>query len=146
VALADAFEGSAFPAVAVLFLSYGLAIAPFTYLLSFCFASHSTAQNVVLLVNFITGLVLMIASLVMSLIPATIDLAATLAYVFRLFPGFCLGNGLLNLTINASKKTFGDGVVIKAESPFAWDVVRGEDNGLCCGCRSAAAVAAGWQE
>jgi len=122
----DAFEeGEAFGAVALLFACYGLAVTPFTYLLSFFFTSHSTAQNVVLLVNFITGLVLMIASLVMSLIPSTMDVNMKLENVYRLFPGFCLGNGLLHLTINSSKKTFGDGEIIKAESSFAWDVIGG---------------------
>ena len=46
-----------------------------------------------------------------------------LEYLYRIFPGFCLGNGLLNLTINKSKKQFGDGVIIKGENSFAWDVV-----------------------
>ena len=120
----DAFnKGTAFVAVAVLFMCYGLAIIPFTYLTSFFFESHSTAQNVVLLINFITGLVLTIAAFVMSVIESTYKVNRVLEYVYRIFPGFCLGNGLLNLTINASKKTFGDGVLIKAENPFAWDVI-----------------------
>jgi len=128
----DAFEqGESFAAVAVLFAAYGLAVTPFTYLLSFLFVSHSTAQNVVLLVNFITGLVLMIASLVMTLIPKTTELNDKLEYLYRIFPGFCLGNGLLNLTINSSKKTFGDGVMIKAESSFAWDVIGANVFYLC---------------
>ncbi|KAH9254619.1 hypothetical protein BASA81_007376 [Batrachochytrium salamandrivorans] len=109
-------------AVVVLFGCYGLAIIPFTYLSSFYFHSHSTAQNVVLLLNFITGMVLTITSFVLSLIPATVEVNEWLAYVFRMFPGFCLGNGLFNLTVNESLKTFGDGVLIKAKSSLDWEV------------------------
>lgn len=109
-------------AVVVLFGCYGLAIIPFTYLSSFYFHSHSTAQNVVLLLNFITGMVLTITSFVLSLIPATVEVNKWLAYVFRMFPGFCLGNGLFNLTVNESLKTFGDGVLIKARSSMDWQV------------------------
>ena len=51
--------------------------------------------NVILLVNMLTGLCLMMTSFVMSLIESTQDLNKTLKYVYRLFPGFCLGDGLL---------------------------------------------------
>ena len=84
--------------VALLLFFYGLAVAPFTYMLSFLFKSHSTAQNAVLLLNFISGLILMIASFVMQYIESTTAINAKLVYVYRLFPGFCLGNGLLMLT------------------------------------------------
>ncbi len=93
-----AFKGENLFAVSTLFLLYGIAIMPFTYLISFCFHSHSTAQNVVLLLNFITGLILLIVSVVMSAIESTMHVNHTLGYFYRLFPGFCLGNGLLGLT------------------------------------------------
>lgn len=117
----SAFEGENFGAVAVLFFLYGLAVMPFTYVVSFMFASHSTAQNVVLLLNFITGLVLLIASFVMSFIDSTRDVNRVLKYIFRMFPGFCLGNGLLGLTVSHSEKEFLPSDFAKS-SPFDWDV------------------------
>ena len=53
----DSFQGENLLPVCLLFLGYGFAAIPFTYCLSFLFTSHSTAQNIVLLINFLTGLV-----------------------------------------------------------------------------------------
>jgi len=56
-------EGSGGGAVFTLLLLFGPSTAAMTYLLSFLFVSHSTAQVVVMFFNFITGLCLMIVSL-----------------------------------------------------------------------------------
>ena len=56
-------EGSGAAAIVSLFLLFGPSTAAMTYLLSFLFVSHSTAQVVVMFFNFITGLCLMIVSL-----------------------------------------------------------------------------------
>ncbi|CAK9108749.1 ABC transporter A family member 1 (ABC transporter ABCA.1) (AtABCA1) (ABC one homolog protein 1) (AtAOH1) [Durusdinium trenchii] len=120
----SAFEGENFVAVVLLFLLYGVSVIPFTYCLSFLFDSHSTAQNLVLLLNFITGLVLIIASFVMSVIESTMHVNRILKYVYRLFPGYCLGNGLLGLTVNHSLKEFLPEDF--SRSPFDWDVVGAE--------------------
>lgn len=79
----------------LMFLEYGLAIASSTYCLTFFFSDHTMAQvwdgfnlislldelknliyslfsqNVVLLVHFFTGLVLMVISFIMGVIPST---------------------------------------------------------------------------
>lgn len=55
--------GTASGAVIGLFILFGPASAALTYLLSFLFVSHSTAQVAVMFFNFITGLCLMIVSL-----------------------------------------------------------------------------------
>ena len=49
----------------------------------------------------------MIASFVMRVLESTRELNKSLLFVYRLFPGFCLGNGLLELTIQTSIKSFG---------------------------------------
>ncbi|VFQ98820.1 unnamed protein product [Cuscuta campestris] len=75
----DQFVGkdSLFP-TALMFLEYGLAIASSTYCLTFFFSEHSMAQNVVLLVHFFTGLILMIVSFIMGLIESTVHLNSLL--------------------------------------------------------------------
>ena len=50
-------QGGAFWASFVVFAGYGLAIAPFSYLMSFLFSRHSTAQVLCLVINFISGLI-----------------------------------------------------------------------------------------
>jgi ATP-binding cassette subfamily A (ABC1) protein 3 len=91
-------KGSAASAVFALFLLYGSATAALTYLLSFLFVSHSSAQNVIMFFNFITGLCLMVISFVLSTIPSTAELDLSLRYFFRIFPSFCLGDGILQLS------------------------------------------------
>jgi ABC-type multidrug transport system ATPase subunit len=81
----------------LLFWLYGLSIAGFTYCISFCFRSHSTAQNVILFVN-VGCMILMIASLIMSQIESTCRADEGLKYIYRFLPGFGLGNGLISLS------------------------------------------------
>ncbi|XP_010554823.1 PREDICTED: ABC transporter A family member 1 [Tarenaya hassleriana] len=83
----------------IMFLEYGLAIASSTYCLTFFFSEHSMAQNVVLLVHFFTGLILMVISFVMGLIPATASANSSLKNYFRLSPGFCFSDGLASLAL-----------------------------------------------
>jgi hypothetical protein len=94
-----AFTGTAQASqvVLLLFIGYGLAIMPFTYMLSFLWQSHTKAQIWCLLLNLLSGLVLMIVSFIMALIQSTQDTNKTLVWVYRLFPGFCLGNGLFTV-------------------------------------------------
>ncbi|KAF9597369.1 hypothetical protein IFM89_017715 [Coptis chinensis] len=82
-----------------LFMVYGLAIAASTYCLTFFFSEHSTAQNVVLLVHFFTGLILMVISFIMGLIETTKSANMILKKFFRLSPGFCFADGLASLAL-----------------------------------------------
>ncbi|XP_057982078.1 ABC transporter A family member 1 [Malania oleifera] len=83
----------------LMFLEYGLAIASSTYCLTFFFSDHTMAQNVVLLVHFFTGLVLMVISFIMGLIQTTTTLNSYLKIIFRLAPGFCFADGLASLAL-----------------------------------------------
>jgi len=47
------FVGSNFPVVLITFALYGLAVIPFTYLICFLFVSHSTAQNVMIMIYLV---------------------------------------------------------------------------------------------
>jgi len=98
----DAFvDNGAFWASFVVFAGYGFAIAPFSYLLSFLFAKHTSAQILSLVVNFLTGLLLMLTSYILNLIESTKDVNESLMWIYRLFPGFCLGHGLFEICTNS---------------------------------------------
>jgi len=75
-------------------------VAPFTYIMTFAFSSHSSAQTAVLVFNLM-AIILLIASFVMQQITAndvcTVD--ASMKFVYRLFPGFALGHGLMQLSL-----------------------------------------------
>lgn len=61
--------------------------------------SHSTAQIVVMFFNFITGLCLVTVAYVLTLISNTTELSVQLRYLFRIFPAFCFGDGLVQLAM-----------------------------------------------
>ncbi|KAK7285619.1 hypothetical protein RJT34_20395 [Clitoria ternatea] len=96
----DQFVGgvSLLPTILML-LEYGLAIASSTYCLTFCFFDHTMAQNVVLLVHFFTGVILMAISFVMGLMPSTMSANSFLKNFFRISPGFCFADGLASLAL-----------------------------------------------
>ncbi|GKU89849.1 hypothetical protein SLEP1_g3933 [Rubroshorea leprosula] len=83
----------------LIFLGYGLAIASSTYCLTFFFSDHTLAQNVVLLVHFFTGLILMVISFIMGLIETTASVNSILKNFFRISPGFCFADGLASLAL-----------------------------------------------
>eukprot|EP01138_Halocafeteria_seosinensis_P011391 gb/GECG01011634.1/.p1 GENE.gb/GECG01011634.1/~~gb/GECG01011634.1/.p1 ORF type:complete len:2040 (+),score=216.84 gb/GECG01011634.1/:1-6120(+) len=94
----ELIDGGAIGATILLFVFYGLAVAAFTYCLSYLFKSHSTAQTVILVAN-LSCLVLLLASFIMHQIPSTCKADRALRFVYRLIPGYSLGNGLLRLSI-----------------------------------------------
>lgn len=105
IAVLFAYELDAFTkndsgvATALVFFLYGPAIASFTYLMSFGFQSHSTAQIMVMFFNFVTGLCLMIVAFILAAIPSSQEVAVPLRYMFRVFPSFCLGDALAMLSM-----------------------------------------------
>ncbi|GMI20925.1 hypothetical protein TeGR_g12 [Tetraparma gracilis] len=115
---------------ALLFLLFGPAVAAFTYISTYLFKSHSTAQNIILFQNFLTGLCLMITSFILGLFESTRLINMKLKYLYRLFPGFCLGDGLIQLTLcndNKCPVLTKDGYSpVDTQGVFAWDVVGGD--------------------
>lgn len=93
----EVYTGSTevFGGIILVFLMYGLSVIPFTYVLSFVFKEHSAAQNTLILVNLLLGAGLTIASYVLDLIEDTQEVNEQLIFLYRIFPGFCLGDGLL---------------------------------------------------
>ncbi|KAF4391663.1 hypothetical protein F8388_005428, partial [Cannabis sativa] len=96
----DQFIGrDCFLPTVIMFLGYGLAVASSTYCLSFFFSDHTMAQNVVLLINFFSGLILMVISFIMGLIKSIVSANSFLKNFFRLSPGFCYADGLASLAL-----------------------------------------------
>ncbi|KAL4325993.1 hypothetical protein GQ457_11G008730 [Hibiscus cannabinus] len=113
----DQFIGRGLLPTVIMFLEYGLAIASSTYCLTFFFSDHSMAQNVVLLIHFFTGLILMVISFIMGLIKTTENTNSFLKNFFRLSPGFCFADGLASLALlrQGMKDKSSDGI-------FDWNV------------------------
>jgi ATP-binding cassette subfamily A (ABC1) protein 1 len=87
-------------AVGVILFLYGTAVIPFTYCCSYAFESAATAQIFMMASSFLLGLVLMMLSFMMSVLSeGTCEANKVLMFFFRLFPGYNLGKGLLNISI-----------------------------------------------
>lgn len=91
--------GSAAWTLVLAFLLYGPSTAAITYLLSFVFKSHSTSQVAIMFFNFLTGLCMMIVSFILTEVPSTQEMNLYLRYLFRIFPSFCLGDCLAQLSL-----------------------------------------------
>jgi ABC-type multidrug transport system fused ATPase/permease subunit len=75
-------------------------VAPFTYVASFAFTSHSAVQTFMLVFNLM-AVILLVASFVMQQINTSNVCTADsyLKFVYRLLPAFSLGHGLMQLSL-----------------------------------------------
>ena len=105
-------------AVYLLLVFYGLASIPLSYIYSLAFNNHSTAQISIMTWNFFTGFVFVLAYYIMVSIPSTAATAAALVHVFRIFPPYNIGEGLINISVNY----FNIFVLDSKTSYFAWTV------------------------
>nr|CAJ2475710.1 unnamed protein product [Leishmania braziliensis] len=91
----------------VVLLLYGVSGILMAYALSFAFDSHSTAQNVVMLVNFIIGFLLVLAVSALTLSESTKKVANVLRWIFRIVPSYCVGEAINNLASLKVSRAFG---------------------------------------
>eukprot|EP01029_Cantina_marsupialis_P013220 TRINITY_DN2925_c0_g3_i1.p1 TRINITY_DN2925_c0_g3~~TRINITY_DN2925_c0_g3_i1.p1 ORF type:complete len:1768 (+),score=518.71 TRINITY_DN2925_c0_g3_i1:83-5386(+) len=88
-------------------LIFGFSVAPFTYLLSWTFKKPSNAQTATTTMNFVTGLILLIANFILFILARGTQ--KYMVFFFRLFPMFCLGNTLSNIaSIKMMRLVFGE--------------------------------------
>lgn len=113
-------ENGALWAVFLTFVGYGLAIAPFSYLLSFLFEKHTTAQAISLVFNFLSGLLLVIVSYILNTIESTKATNKVLMWFFRLFPSFSLGHSMLQICSSSLLTSLGGATV--DVNLVGWDV------------------------
>ena len=81
------------PYLWLLYLLYGFPMIAFTYLLSFFFKTESSAQNVVIFVNFLFGSLAGTIVIVLRVIEDVIYLGKIIAYILRIVPSFCFAYG-----------------------------------------------------
>jgi len=93
-------------ATALLFLLFGLAIIPWTYLLSFLFKNEGSGQNMILFINVILGAVLVLIFLVTQIVDSIQSAADYIVWSLRIFPGFSFGHGLMGLAVRDSRLVF----------------------------------------
>lgn len=87
-------------AVFLLLILYGTSAIPISYIYSFAFDNHSTAQISIMTINFFTGFVAVLAYYIMVSIPSTKSLGESLVHFFRIFPPYNIGEGLINIAAN----------------------------------------------
>eukprot|EP00475_Leptophrys_vorax_P005671 TRINITY_DN13418_c0_g2_i1.p1 TRINITY_DN13418_c0_g2~~TRINITY_DN13418_c0_g2_i1.p1 ORF type:complete len:1145 (+),score=272.12 TRINITY_DN13418_c0_g2_i1:223-3435(+) len=86
---------------------YGLSITPFTYLIcSVAFKDKTSAQNFLLLIYIVSGLTLLIASIVMQILPSTKDINSHLRFVYRLLPNYSFAEAISNLMVRDAAAAF----------------------------------------
>lgn len=108
-------------ATCVVFLLYGFAGVGSSYAVSFFFDHHDTAQNVVMLANFICGFLLVLVIYFLDILGSTRDVATVLRYIFRLIPSYSLGEGIINLASMEFLRLISR--TKSGKSPFDLDVV-----------------------
>jgi len=90
----------AIEATIALFMLFGPALCGFTYITCFLFKTAGNAQVITVFINFLLGLCLSVAGLVLRFIPTTHDVyMSSIRYIFVLFPQFALSDGLSNLSL-----------------------------------------------
>lgn len=94
------FVGENFPVVVVNFLLYGASVIPFTYVWSFLFSSHSTAQNVMIVVYIFGGIIMLSVSVALYFIPSTREANSSyIRHLFRIIPNFCMADTMFWLSV-----------------------------------------------
>jgi ATP-binding cassette subfamily A (ABC1) protein 3 len=109
-------------------LVYGPCIITSTYALSFMFTSRATAENAALYFNMLTGFCLIIVSYLLVASPVTTGDSRFVRYLFRIFPSYCLGDGLMYLSFCLDKtncpRITADGPDYNNPiGPMHWDIV-----------------------
>ena len=91
-------SSAALPSFIVILISYGAAVVPWMYALSFFFNSPSTAYIVLFCLNFFTGFCLLIVDVIIAFLTEASETSYFLVYMP--FPSYCLGRGMLYLTLD----------------------------------------------
>ncbi|XQJ25932.1 ATP-binding cassette subfamily A, member 1, putative [Leishmania guyanensis] len=86
------------------FAIYGVCYCCFSYMVSFAFTEHTTAQIFVLGVSFITGFLCVMLVFMLSLLDKTLSASNSLRWIFRLLPPYSIGEVILNLALLEQKK------------------------------------------
>eukprot|EP00002_Diphylleia_rotans_P030496 TRINITY_DN6270_c0_g1_i4.p1 TRINITY_DN6270_c0_g1~~TRINITY_DN6270_c0_g1_i4.p1 ORF type:complete len:1633 (-),score=415.86 TRINITY_DN6270_c0_g1_i4:245-5143(-) len=115
----DAYIGSNFPATAVLLFAFGLAVFPFTYLLSYVVKNPSAVQTKITTWYIVFSLASLIIISILYSTDSTRSAAEYVDYMFTLVPPYAVAIGIFNISINdISDDIPGE----ERLDPFHWDV------------------------
>eukprot|EP01134_Creolimax_fragrantissima_P001244 CFRG1244T1 len=127
------YTGYNYPAVILLFLCFGWAVIPLMYIFSFMFKVPSTALAVMILANMLLGLATSLAAFVLDQYEDLVDISNILQWVFLIFPQYCLGRGLMDVSYNyvfgeisdvlATNDLYSGGFSYEKQNPLVWSVV-----------------------
>ncbi|UJR38397.1 hypothetical protein I4U23_031066 [Adineta vaga] len=124
-------EGENFLAVISLFLMYGWSIIPVMYPFSFRFREPSNAYIFLIVINLFSGITCIYTSFFLEIFalgsPATSTLSVvtrTIKKIFKIFPNYCLGRGLIDIAYNDYYNSFykKTGLTDRIRTPFIWDI------------------------
>nr|CCA22574.1 PREDICTED: similar to Stromal antigen 1 putative [Albugo laibachii Nc14] len=107
-------------AVVLNFFLFGMAICPFSYVCTYFFREHSSSQTYIIMINFIFGLGLLIVSFVLDIFESSRGVNEILKFLYRLSPLYCLGAGLLNLSVHEIKAAM---LLTEPSSPYSMDLM-----------------------
>ncbi|KAG7396498.1 hypothetical protein PHYBOEH_002205 [Phytophthora boehmeriae] len=94
-------------ATVALFVLFGTAIAPWTYLLSHVMKQPGECLLYTVMINFFVGLLLLLLSFTMDTLDSTRAANSVLVYIWRISPLFSLGDGLLKVLLADLLALFG---------------------------------------
>jgi ATP-binding cassette, subfamily A (ABC1), member 3 len=95
----ESFNGTSdlLGATSLLFILYGWANIPFSYLVGFLFDNYGTSMTVHFFFNFLFGSLGAILVMVLRLIDSTREAGLQLQWFMRLFPCYAFGYGVVNI-------------------------------------------------
>jgi ATP-binding cassette, subfamily A (ABC1), member 3 len=113
--------GNAETATWLLFVAYGLAYVPFTYIAAFAYREYGSAQSYYFFLTFLIGGMLPVLTLVLRIISSgSSRIGRYIAWALRAFPAFAFGEGIINLgSITMFSQTENDGNPI---DPFSLEI------------------------
>ncbi|KAI3386104.1 hypothetical protein SNEBB_011309 [Seison nebaliae] len=117
------------PTTFLLFLLFGLSIAPLNYLASFILNDPSTSSVIASSVNTVIGIATTLGTVTLELSNKRdlVNLNKYLKKIFLIFPQYAFGRGLLEMNIMTVKKRIGrkfldDNSKLLKQTPFHWDI------------------------
>jgi ABC-type multidrug transport system ATPase subunit len=115
--------GEEFGGMFLLLLFYAASGITGAYFCSFAFDNHASAQNVVMLGNFIAGFLLVIAVWFFNFFPATEDAGKILPFFARIVPSYCLGEGIINMATRDLQGALGTKPDVFDMDVIGWNIV-----------------------
>ncbi|XP_022085288.1 ATP-binding cassette sub-family A member 2-like isoform X2 [Acanthaster planci] len=116
------------PGVITLFLLYGFSMTPIMYPASFLFSESSSAYVTLIVLNLFTGVTSLITTFILEIFNNDEDLASLytqLDKLFLLFPNYCLGKALMDLSFNEymNEYYYMIGMEDEMQSPYQWELL-----------------------